>query len=136
MMLADAAAQLHDSGALQHYAPLLEEIATQDDHRPYLAVAHRCQGIIATLNGDYVEAEARLSQAMILFEAMGAHWQIGRTLVAVGELSLAQSDSSRARDAYSRAMAEFNLIAAAPDVDRVRVALEALEGVDFDPVSK
>lgn len=41
MMLAESAAQLRDAEALTSYSSLLEELAVRDDHKPYLAVAHR-----------------------------------------------------------------------------------------------
>jgi hypothetical protein len=126
MMLADAAAQLRDAAALQQYAPLLEELAVQDDHLPYLAIAHRCYGVICLLDEQYAEADARLSQALALFVEMEASWQIGRTLVEKAELALAQSDEAGARNDFSRALAAFESIEAAPDVERTRAALATL----------
>lgn len=127
MMLADAAAQLRDAAALEQYPPLLQELAIQDNHRPYLAIARRCQGVICMLNEQYAEADARLTQALELFDEMQAPWQIGRTLVAKAELALAQADEASARDAFSRALAEFESIKAMPDVERTRAALVAVD---------
>jgi tetratricopeptide (TPR) repeat protein len=126
MMLADAAAQLRDAAALQRYSSLLEELAARDGHQPYLAVAHRAWGIAHRLDGAYDEAEARLGQALALFEELEAGWQIGRTLVEIGELALAQSDQARANEYFSRALTAFESLEARPDAERVRVALGAL----------
>lgn len=123
MMLADTAAQAHDVDGLHQYLPLLEELAHRDDHQPYLAVAHRARGVAYTLDGRYAEAETRLQQALRIFEAMAARWQIGRTLVALAELDLAQSDPGAAREHLTAALAEFEAIGAAPDVERTRAAM-------------
>ena len=129
MMLADTAAQLRDAAALPRYASLLEELAIRDGHQPYLAVAHRSWGIAHTLNEEYAEAEARLTMALALFEGLEARWQVGRTLVEIAELALAQADEAGARERFSRALAAFESIRARPDVERTRAALEALEAL-------
>ncbi|UCG25595.1 MAG: hypothetical protein JSW55_06295 [Chloroflexota bacterium] len=126
MMLADAAAQLRDAAALERYSPLLEELAIQDNHQPYLAIVHRCYGVICLLNEQYAEADARLTQALTLFDEIEAPWQIGRTLVEKAELALARSDEASARDDFSRALAAFESIGAAPDIEHTRAALTAL----------
>lgn len=128
MMLADSAAQLHDIAALQRYSSLLEELATQDNHRPYLAVAHRSWGIMCRLNEEFAEAKVRLVQALELFEELQAHWQIGRTLVELAELSQVQSDAASARDYFSRALAEFEMLQALPAIEQTQAALKSLEG--------
>jgi tetratricopeptide (TPR) repeat protein len=126
MMLADAAAQLRDAAALKRYASLLEELAARDAHQPYLAIAHRACGIAHRLDGEYAQAEGRLAQALVLFEELETHWQIGRTLVEIAELALAQSDRASARDHFSRAVTEFESLKALPDLQRTRAALHAL----------
>lgn len=126
MMLADSAAQLRDEAGLMKYALLLEKLALQDDHQPYLAVAHRAWGIACRLAGDYAEAETRLKQALDLFGTMEARWQIGRTLYELAELNLAQSDLDGARDYYMRALTEFEALQATPDFERTKAAIETL----------
>ena len=126
MMLTDSAAQLRDEAALRQYASLLEKLAVQDDHRPYLAVAHRAWGIACRLSGDYAEAETRLNQALELFGEMEARWQIGRTLYEMAEVNLAQSEMASANDHFSRALVEFESLQAIPDVERTQAALKAL----------
>lgn len=127
MMLADSAAQLRDSAALQQYSSLLEELAVRDGHQPYLAVAHRSWGVAHRLDGEYAKADARLKQALAIFDELEAHWQIGRTLVELAELALAQVDEDGARGHYARALMEFELMKAMPDVERTRTALAALK---------
>lgn len=126
MMMADSAACVRDEAALRRYAPVLEELARRDDHRPYLAIAHRAWGIAHRLAGDCDAAETRLAQAIEVFTELESHWQLGRTLFEMGELELARSDSAAARDYYLQALAAFGAIKAAPDVARTRAMLESL----------
>jgi hypothetical protein len=78
------------------------------------------------LTGEYTESEARLNQALELFDGLGTRWQIGRTLFELGELALAQMDTVRARDCYARALTAFEGMGAVPDAERTRVALRSL----------
>ena len=126
MMLADAAAQLRDSAALAKYTPLLEELAEQDGHQAYLAVAHRAWGVAHRLVGEFAAAEERLQQALNIFEEREAQWQVGRTLVELAELALAEDDEVGARNHYARALDAFELLGAKPEVERTRTALDLL----------
>ncbi|MGH2619608.1 MAG: hypothetical protein ACRDHG_03415 [Anaerolineales bacterium] len=124
MLLADAAAQAGDEPALRQYAPLLEELALRDEHRPYLAVAQRAWGVAHRLAGEYPEAEARLNAALALFEGFQARWQIGRTQAELAALAEARSEPDRARALRTQALAHFEEMGAQPDVERIGRALE------------
>ncbi|MGD2077032.1 MAG: hypothetical protein PVH18_01515 [Chloroflexota bacterium] len=126
MMLVDAAARAGDAASLQAYLPLLEQLAARDDHRPYLAVARRALGVLCRLKEDYDEAKVQLNQALEVFEELGFHWQVGRTLADIAELALAQSDATVAGDYFSRALTKFEAMQAGPDAERTRAALETL----------
>ena len=126
MILADTAAQLEDAIALRQYTPLLEELALRDNHRHYRAIAQRAHGVAHRLAGDYTEAEECLNQALELFGESMTPWQIGRTLFELAELDTARSNKVRAREYLSRALEEFETMKAMPDVERTRLALEAL----------
>ena len=126
MMLTDSAAQLRDRVTLGFYAAKLEELALRDDHRPYLAVAHRAWGIANQLDGDFDEAEIRLKNALSLFEELNTTWQIGRTRTYLAELALARADQNDARDYFASALEAFETLGAKPDVERTRRALEAV----------
>ena len=123
MMLAEAAAQLPDPAALAEYAERLEELASQDSHKPYLAVAHRAWGIAHRLDGDHKQAKERLEKAMELFVEMEANWQIGRTHVEMAEVNLAGGEESKAAKHYSQALEFFEIIKAGPDYARTQAAL-------------
>ena len=125
-MLVDVAGQQRDLTALQQYAPQAEETATRCGHTLYQAIAHRAWGIAHRLAGDYVPAETRLEQALGLFQALETRWQIGRTLVELGELALARGNAPTARDFLSAALAAFEELGAAPDAARTRAVLETL----------
>jgi hypothetical protein len=72
MMMTDAAARAEDAVRIREYAPKLEELATRDDHRPYLAVAHRALGVAHRLAGEPVRAVERLNQAVEIFSQQDA----------------------------------------------------------------
>src|SRR3990172_1248948 len=107
-MLADAAAQQRDEAALRQYAPLAEEAATRYDHKLYQAIAHRAWAVAHRLAGEYAEAEARLNQALALFQELETRWQLGRTLAELGELALAQRETVSARGYFQRALDLFD----------------------------
>jgi hypothetical protein len=124
MLLVDAAAQRHDADGLRHYVPLAGELASRDAHKLYLGIVNRARGVTARLAGEYEAAVSSLRQAMDVFQEMGTRWQVGRTWVELGELALAQSDASTARDCFVQALAAFETVQAAPDVARTRARLD------------
>jgi hypothetical protein len=71
MTLADTAVELRDAEALAKYAPALEELASRDHHRLYLAIAGRALGVRQRLAGEYGAAEARLKEALELLPGWG-----------------------------------------------------------------
>lgn len=125
-LLADAAAQRRDLAALREYAPLAEESARRIDHRLDLAIAHRAWGVAHTLAGEYPQARGRFQQALDLFAAYQAPWQLGRTEYEMGLLAGAEKKTAEARDHFSRALAAFEEMHAAPDMRRTRAALEEI----------
>lgn len=126
-MLADAAAQQRDDVALQKYTPLLEETAAHLDHTLYLAVANRAWGVLHRHKGEYAAAEARLNQALELFQGLETRWQIGRTLFELAEVAVDRTDPAEARDYFNRALTMFEEIGAMPDVARTQAALKGVQ---------
>jgi tetratricopeptide (TPR) repeat protein len=128
MTLADTAVELRDADALHQYTPNLEKLARRDNHRLYLAIAHRALGIGHRLVGEHAAAETRLRQALEIFTQLGARWQMGRTLFELGELYLEGSEkSTEAREYFAQALGSFEEIQATPNAERTRAALNALE---------
>jgi tetratricopeptide (TPR) repeat protein len=126
MMMADSAARAGDEAAIRSYAPALEDLARRDEHRPYLAIAHRAWGVAHRLAGEYDAAETRLKQAMEIFTGLEFNWQLGRTLFEIAELERARSHPEAAREYASQALAAFEALQARPDADRARTMLELL----------
>jgi tetratricopeptide (TPR) repeat protein len=125
-MLADTATQQRDEAALRRYAPLAEAAAMRHEHRLYLAIAQRAWGVAHRLAGEYVEAGARLAQALALFQPLGVRWQTGRTLYELGELATAQGDWDIAHERFVHALADFEAMRAVHEIARTRAALAAL----------
>jgi tetratricopeptide (TPR) repeat protein len=126
MMLTDSAARVGDEAAIRQHVPMLEELAIRDDHKPYLAIAHRAWGVAHRLAGEYTEAEKRFNMAMDLFKELETPWQMGRTHFEMGELARAVSNEDLARGYFSQALALFEGLGAVPDVDRTNAALNSL----------
>ena len=126
-MYLDIAVQQRDEAALHQYAQLAEAMAARDGHILHQASAHRAWGVLHRLQADYAPAEARLNQALEIFQGLETRWQIGRTLYELGELAQAQTDPVSARDYFSHALASFEEMKAVPDMARTRAALESLD---------
>jgi len=124
--LVDAAAQQRDEAAIRQYAPRAEALATELGHSLYQAIVQRAWGVAHRLAGEYAESAARLDQALEIFSELGTRWQRGRTFFELGELAAARQQPGEARDYFSRAIADFDRMRAAPDSARTRTALEAL----------
>ena len=126
MMLVDAAASVYDETGIRRNAPHLEQLASRDDHQPYLAIAHRAMGVAHRLAGEHNEAEMRLNQALELFEARDLRWQVGRSLHELGELAISKSETEAANDFFSRARSVFEEMGAIPDLYCTEAKIETL----------
>jgi len=122
--LTDTAMELRDEAAIEKYAPMLEELATRDNHKLYLAVAHRAQGVALHLAGKQNEAEARLNQALNIFTELNCRWQMGRTLLELAQVNAKKK--TRAREYFLRAISAFEELQSTPYAERARSALDAL----------
>ena len=126
-LLVDLAVQERDEVGLRQYAPLAEEMALRDEHLLFQAGSHRAWGVLHRLEGKYEKAEARLNQALEMFQGLETRWQIGRTLYELAELAVARADPTEAREYFSRALVAFEEIRANPDAVRTREALRLLD---------
>lgn len=126
-LLVDLAVQERDEVGLRQYAPLAEEMALRDEHLLFQAGSHRAWGVLHRLEGKYEKAEARLNQALEMFQGLETRWQIGRTLYELAELAVARADPTEAREYFSRALVAFEEIGANPDAVRTREALRLLD---------
>jgi tetratricopeptide (TPR) repeat protein len=124
--LVDVAAMQRDEAAIRQYAPQAEDLAVRYGHVLYQAIAHRAWGVAHRLAGEHAEAETRLNQALELFRGLETQWQIGRTLFELGELAVARTNAADAHVFFTRALALFEDLRAAPDAARTRTALGLL----------
>jgi hypothetical protein len=125
-LLADCAAQRRDAAALARYAGRAEELARQDGHPLYQAIAYRTGAVASRLAGRLSEAEGQLAQAIALFSELGTTWQLGRSLFELGELNAEAGDGAAAQTAYGQALAAFERMKAKPDAARTQLALAGL----------
>jgi tetratricopeptide (TPR) repeat protein len=125
--LVDMAVLQRDEAGIRQNVQQAEELAMRYDHTLYQAVAHRAWGVAHRLAGEYPEAEARLNQALDLFNSLNTRWQIGRTLFELGELAVAQEDVAAAREYFGRAQVAFEEMGAGPDASRTQKTLEMLK---------
>src|SRR5512141_2461949 len=116
--LVDMATLQRDEAGIRRYAPQAEELAARYGHTLYQAIAHRAWGVAHRLAGEYPEADARLNQALDLFNSLNTRWQMGRTLFELGELAAAQKNIAAAREYFGRAQVAFEEMHAAPDAAR------------------
>lgn len=71
----------------------------------------------------YEQAEARLREALALFQGMGCRWEEGRTLVDLARLYRRRGDEGdreRAWQHYQEALSRFEELWARPDIERVQ----------------
>lgn len=126
MMLVDSAAVAREETMIRKYVSKLEELATRDNHQPYLAVAHRAQGIAHMLAEEYEEAESRLQQSVEIFEKLESHWQTGRTWLELGKLSSLRNNNDEAKERFTKAMTSFEAIRATPDMERTKAIMREI----------
>ena len=126
VMAVDAAARAQDQDRLSQYLPLAEGAAERAAHKLYVAVVRRARGVAHRLAGELDEAADQLAAAVEEFRALDTPWQIGLTLLELGEVGLSQGNTDLAGEHYSEALTAFEGLGAAPDAERARAALESL----------
>jgi len=126
-MLVDLAVRQRDESDIRKYAAQTAALATGYGHELYQAVAYRAWGVAHRLDGDNAAAKASLNRALEIFSQLKTRWQMGRTLLELGELAVTQTSTAEARDFFIRAIELFEAMQASPDVLRTRAALEALK---------
>ena len=125
-MAVDAAARAEDEGGLRKYLPPAEEFAANAKHDLYMAVVQRARGVAHRLAGEWDEAADQLAATVEEFRALETAWQIGRTLLELGEVEQSRGNTELARGHYSEALGSFESLGAVPDVKRARAALDLL----------
>ncbi len=126
VMAVDAAARSQDEEGLSQYLPAAEEAAARVNHSLFVAVARRARGVKHRLAGEWDQAADQLAAAVEEFRALDTPWQIGLTLLELGEVEHSQGNTDLAGEHYSEALTAFEGLGAAPDAERARAALESL----------
>ena len=125
-MSADAAARSQDAEGLQRYLPIAEESAARANHKLYVAMARRARGVAHRLTGEWDQAADQLAAAAEEFRALDTPWQIGLTLLELGEVEHSRGNTDLAGEHYSQALTAFERLGAVPYEERAREALESL----------
>lgn len=125
-MAVEAAARAHDAENLNRYLPLAEETSAKINHRLNQAIASRARGVSHRLASENDDAAYHLAAALDDFRVLDTPWQIGRTLLELGEVEHQRRNNDIAKGHYSEALAAFEGIGAVPDADRARAALGSL----------
>ena len=76
--------------------------------------------------GEWDEAADQLAAAADEFRALDTPWQIGRTLLELGEVEQSRENIELARGHYLEALTAFEGLGAAPESERARTAMESL----------
>lgn len=124
VLMADTAAAQREVEALNRTAARAEAVSRQLGHRLYQAVSLRALGILDWRNGNPAQGEARLLEALDIFQKLETHWQAGRTLHDLAELLLEQNRRPAAEAYSQRAVAEFEHMQARPFAERSRAAFD------------
>lgn len=125
-MAVDTAARAEDEDGLSKYLAIAEEAAARVNHNLYIAVARRARGVSHRLAGDWDQAADQLAAAVDEFRSIETPWQIGRTLLELGEVERSRGNADLARAHYLEALSAFETLGAVPDAEHARSALEAL----------
>jgi hypothetical protein len=125
--LLEGAAASGDTAAASRYAERLDAESLALGHRLYQALARRARGIAAAQRGDRREAESLLTQALEIFQSLGARWQEGRTLLLRSRVRAGSADEASLTDRRT-AEAIFEAIGAVADAPEASMAAPGGQG--------
>lgn len=126
VMAVDAAARAQDQNRLSQYLPVAEEATARAAHKLHAAVVRRARGVAHRLAGEWDQAADQLAAAVEEFRALDTPWQIGLTLLELGEVEHSRGNTDLAGEHYSEALTAFEGLGAVPYEERARAALESL----------
>jgi DNA-binding NtrC family response regulator/tetratricopeptide (TPR) repeat protein len=86
----------------------------------------RLRGQVHARAGRMAEAYPDLGQSVSVFDLLGERYQSGLSHLALGQLAASAGARSRATKALTEAAAIFEALAARPDLEEARAALEAV----------
>lgn len=115
VLLADIGAMHKDKELLSAYALRSDEISLSLKHHLYHAIALRALATLDWLDHDFARAEERLKESWQLFQRLETHWQIGRTLFDLGELSVDMGRTEDAERYFAQAQFAFSMMGVRPN---------------------
>jgi DNA-binding CsgD family transcriptional regulator len=98
-----------------------------------LASVLRCQGLVATAQGDVKLGVALLEQAVAQHDEVGDPFGRARALLALGVTRRRAREKRPARDAISASLEEFERLGAATWVEKARAELGRISGRTSEP---
>ena len=131
--MVDAAERSGNREVLQQVVASATETAERYDHRLYLGIAQRAWGLLHLLEGEMDQAAERLESAYRHFKDLRANWQLGRTLIRMGELAEKAGRRAEAAERAREAQALFKGIQAADDLQRAISMIERLSSASQVP---
>ena len=111
-----------DASARRRLGPAREQ-AEQRGMAHTLVVADRLQGQLAARSGDWSAVEAAFAASLCRCEELEQVVEAARTRLAWGRALLARGRAARGREMLQAALATFDEVGAAPEVEQVRRAL-------------
>jgi hypothetical protein len=117
VLLADIGALHRDKELLSAYALRSNEISLALNHHLYHAIALRALAILDWLDHNFARAEERLKESRQLFQRLETHWQIGRTLFDLGELSAGMGKHDEANIYFAQAQSAFRIMGVRSNMD-------------------
>lgn len=107
---------LIEMGRLDEAAILVDRLERRGqalDRAWALAVGARCRGLLSAAQGDLVSAQGALERALGAHERLAEPFELGRTLLALGNIQRRRRQKQAARDTLQRAQAVFQGLGAA-----------------------
>ncbi len=101
--------QVDEAGAL---TDRLEQRGRDLDRPWALAVGARSLGLLCAMRGDLVSAEEALDRAVVVHERLAEPFELGRTLLALGNVQRRRRQKQAARASLQRAQAAFDQLGA------------------------
>jgi len=109
---AQAAIELGDLDRAEEVVDLLDRLGRPLDRALGLSTAERCRGVLASARGDEVETFAAFDRALEYHDRLGQPFELGRTLLALGECQRRAKRRGAARSTLRSAVEIFTSIGA------------------------
>lgn len=123
----EAAVRANDPEKLGDYLTTASASDGMAKHPLYNAITARGIGVAKKLSGNNAEAANFLHSALADFQELDTSWQIGRTLLELGEVERSLGNADQAREHFSDAVSAFESLGANPDTERARAGLELMK---------